>query len=209
MIILLRPLAALAAVTLFAGPAAAQDGAPAERINQVIVFGDDPCPAGEGDTIVVCARMEEDERYRIPPPLRAAPNDPRRESWTARVQALERVGRFGTDSCSPVGLGGFTGCTQDLVRGYAAEQQANTRSEWTNAVAEQRRLRAEGIDAAAAEEEADVVNAERAAAAARAAARDAAAAAADADIARGGSGAGAAGDTDPDPTPLPDPVPPR
>lgn len=203
--------AAFAALTLFAGAAAAQDGAPAERINQVIVYGDDPCPAGEGDTIVVCARMEEDERYRIPPPLRAAPNDPRRESWTSRVQALERVGRFGTDSCSPVGLGGFTGCTQDLVSGYAAEQQANTRSEWTNAVAEQRRLRAEGIDAAAAEEEADVVNAERAAAAAaaRTAARDAAAAAADADIARAGSGAGTGADTDPDPTPLPELVPPR
>jgi hypothetical protein len=108
-------------MALFSSPAFAQEGPPAERVNQVIVYGDDPCPEGDGDTIVVCARMAEDERYRIPSNLRADPNNPRRESWTSRVQSLERVGRFGTDSCSPVGLGGFTGCTGDLVAGYRAE----------------------------------------------------------------------------------------
>src|SRR3546814_939341 len=41
-----------------------------------------------------------------------------------RVVAMERVGRFGTDSCSPVGLGGFTGCTQQLLEGAKAERQA-------------------------------------------------------------------------------------
>jgi hypothetical protein len=191
-------LLALAPLAL-AVPAHAQDGPPTERINQVIVFGDDPCPQADGDTIVVCARMAEDERYRIPPNLRADPNDPRRESWTTRVQSLERVGRFGTDSCSPVGLGGFTGCTRDLVEGFAAERTANSRSEWVNAVEEARRRRVAGFDAAAAEEEADAVAAENAAAA-----RDRAAAAADADIARGdenGAEATAA--------PLPDPNAPR
>lgn len=180
-------------------PAAAQADPPSERVNQVIVYGDDPCPQADDNTIVVCARMAEDERYRIPPNLRADPNDPRRESWTSRVQSLERVGRFGTDSCSPVGLGGFTGCTRDLVEGYAAERRANSRAEWTNAVEEARRRRVEGFDAAAEEEEADVVAAENAAAA-----RDRAAAAADADIARRNEIDGEA-----TAEPLPDPTAPR
>ncbi len=180
-------------------PSLAQDGAPAERINQVIVYGDDACPQADDDTIVVCARMAEDERYRIPPTLRGDPNDPRRESWTSRVQTLERVGRFGTDSCSPVGLGGFTGCTRDLVDGFSAERTANNRAEWTNAVEEARRRRVDGFDAAAAEEEADEV-----AAANAAAARDRAAAAADADIARRTTADGeATGEA------LPDPAAPR
>ncbi len=169
----------------------AQSEPPPERVNQVIVYGDDACPAAEEGTIVVCARLAEDERYRIPPALRGDPNDPRRESWTSRVQSLERVGRFGTDSCSPVGVGGFTGCTRDLVAGFAAEQTANNRTEWVNAVEEARRQRMAGFDAAAAEEEADV------------AAREAAAARADADIARGSAPA------EPEAAPLPDPSAPR
>jgi hypothetical protein len=197
-------LLALAPLAL-ATPAAAQQGAPTERINQVIVYGDDACPQATDDTIVVCARLAEDERYRIPPTLRGDPNDPRRESWTARVQSLERVGRFGTDSCSPVGLGGFTGCTRELVDNFGAERTANNRAEWTNAVEEARRRRVEGFDAAAAEEESDIVARENAAAAA-VAARDRAAAAADADIARGQS---VESDAVEAATPLPQPNPPR
>jgi hypothetical protein len=201
--ILRFPLLALMPLALFAVPAAAQDEAPAanERINQVIVYGDDPCPTGDGDTIVVCARLDEDERYRIPPNLRSNPNDPRRESWTSRVQSMERVGRYGIQSCSPVGLGGFTGCTADMMAGFRAEQTANTRDDWTNAVEEARRRRVAGFEAAAEEEEADAVAAERAAAA-RAASREAAAAAADADIARGQS---AESDAVEGATPLPEP----
>lgn len=195
------PLLALLPLVL-AAPAAAQDGPPSERINQVIVYGDDPCPQADDDTIVVCARMAEDERYRIPPNLRASPNDPRREAWTARVQSLERVGRFGTDSCSPVGLGGFTGCTRDLIDGYTAEQTANSREDWTNAVEEARRRRVEGFDAAAAEEEADAVAAENAAAA-----RERAAASADRDILRGDYATSNSEEVDA--PPLPDPNAPR
>lgn len=188
-----------------ASAAAAQGEAPTERINQVIVYGDDPCPQADDDTIVVCARLAEDERYRIPPNLRADPNNPRLESWTSRVQSLERVGRFGTDSCSPVGLGGFTGCTRDLVDGFAAERTANNRAEWTNAVEEARRRRVDGFDAAAEAEEADVVAAENAAAAA-ATARERAAAAADTDILRGDYANSNGEETA---APLPDPNAPR
>ena len=90
-------------------PAAAQEATlEAEKINQVIVYGDDKCGQSSPDEIVVCNRLPETERYRVPEMLRGDPLDPRNEAWANKVVALERVGRFGTDSCSPTGLGGFT-----------------------------------------------------------------------------------------------------
>lgn len=175
---------AIAATTLlFAAPAFAQSAEPAptptgpqgtERINQVIVYGDDACPSSANGDIVVCARMGEDERYRIPPDLRGNPNDLQRESWTARVLAVERTGRFGTDSCSPAGLGGFTGCMLQTIDNAYAERQQAAGTDWTNAVAEQRRLRMEGFDADAREVEAQIARDEAARIAREQAAEDAA-----------------------------------
>jgi hypothetical protein len=166
---------AMMAATLFAASTSlaqeaqppAADAAPptneaALRVNQVVVYGDDPCPPSNGDDIVVCGRLSEDERFRIPEPLRGNPNDVRRESWTSRVESLERVGRFGTDSCSPVGLGGFTGCTQELVRNAYAERDQARGTDWTNAVAEARRLRMAGFDAEAREIEEQIARDEAA-----------------------------------------------
>ena len=58
-----RPLliAGLAALALPAAPAVAQDDQP-QKIFNLIVYGDDPCPTGEGEEIVVCARKPESER---------------------------------------------------------------------------------------------------------------------------------------------------
>src|SRR3546814_2136975 len=102
-------------------PAAAEEreaiGAPGDgsvKINQLIVYGDDPCPESNADQITVCARKGENERFRIPEALREDPNAPGNESWTNRAVAMEYVGRSGTDSCSPVGGGGFTGCFSKL-----------------------------------------------------------------------------------------------
>src|SRR3954453_10741630 len=80
-------------------PAAADD----EKISQVIVYGDDPCPRGNVDEIVVCARKPESERYRIPKNLRGNPHDRSNESWTNRATELQYAGRSGIGSCSPVG----------------------------------------------------------------------------------------------------------
>ena len=161
--------ASAASLALSASPALAQEGDAApvaggggERVNQVIVYGDDACPQAQGDEIVVCGRMAEDERYRIPEPLRGNPNDPRRESWTARVQSVERIGRTGTDSCTPVGLGGFTGCVNQIVNDAVAERQQAAGTNWTNAVAEERRRRMEGFDAEANEVEAQIARDEAA-----------------------------------------------
>ena len=92
-------------------PASAQAG---ERV--LIIYGSDACPTSDGEEIVVCVRRDENERYRIPPELRDARDLTANESWLSQSQSIEYVGRSGTDSCSPVGLGGFTGCTQELLR---------------------------------------------------------------------------------------------
>ncbi len=146
------------ALSLLASPALAQGESrtvQGERVNTVIVYGNDRCPEAQGDDIVVCGRLDEGERYRIPEALRGDPNSPRRESWTQRVRALERVGRTGTLSCSPVGLGGFTGCLNDLVEEAVAERRQAANVEWTTTVSEERRRRLEEFDSAArAQEEA-------------------------------------------------------
>jgi len=64
---LILPVAAIAAfaggLAALSAPAAAQD---ADRISEIIVYGNDPCPRSTDDEVVVCARKPESERYRIP-----------------------------------------------------------------------------------------------------------------------------------------------
>ena len=57
---------ALSPLALFAAPAPALAQADGEKVNQLIVYGDDPCPQSSADQITVCARKGESERYRIP-----------------------------------------------------------------------------------------------------------------------------------------------
>ena len=102
---------ALAAASVNAQESETAAAAPdAEKINMVIVYGEDKCEESSADTINVCARLSESDRYRIPTQLRDDINDPRKEAWTNRVLAYEYVGRDGTMSCSATGAGGFTGC---------------------------------------------------------------------------------------------------
>jgi hypothetical protein len=118
--------AAIAAAALVTSAAAAAPRrAGEERVNALIVYGSDPCPRGEGDEIVVCARKPEGERYRIPPNLRLDPNDPANQAWASRAQTLEYVGRTGTGSCSTVGPGGWTGCLNRLIQDARAERGAS------------------------------------------------------------------------------------
>ncbi len=104
---------ALLAALSTAVPVAAQDDA-GDKVNMVIVYGEDACPEPEGDEITVCARKSEGERYRIPENLRFS-DSPQNTAWTQRVESYELVGASGTESCSPVGAGGFTGCLQQLI----------------------------------------------------------------------------------------------
>jgi hypothetical protein len=117
--------AALAAGAAFALPADAQPAAaPAPRVSQLIVYGNDPCPASTDETIVVCARRPEDDRYRIPEPLRGSSQVSDNRSWAVNAQSLEFVGRTGIQSCSTVGPGGVSGCWNELVRAWRKDRRA-------------------------------------------------------------------------------------
>ena len=152
------------------GPTLPQEQAPAaqagsERVNLVIVYGDDPCPQSQGSDIVVCARKGEEERYRIPEPLRGDPNQPSHQAWGERVRSMEYVGRGGTESCSPVGGGGATGCFAQLARLAKAERQAADSASWKDLVAAERARRLSTIDAESKAIEAQAVAEEKAQAA--------------------------------------------
>jgi len=148
------------------GPNLPKEEAPAaqagsERVNLVIVYGDDPCPQSQGSDIVVCARKGEEERYRIPEPLRGDPNQPSHQAWGERVRSMEYVGRSGTESCSPVGGGGATGCFAQLARLAKAERQAADSAGWKDLVAAERARRLSTIDADSKAIEARAVAEER------------------------------------------------
>jgi hypothetical protein len=164
-------IAFLAFTTVFAAPALAQQpGVPAPeaaaavpqgqsaavmadpRVNQLIVYGNDPCPQSTNDEIIVCARLPEDDRFRIPPALRNDPNDPASQSWANRAIELSYVGRSGIGSCSPSGPGGMIGCFNQIVQQARAERAAAGDVNWTRMIAEAREARMRRIGEAEVEE---------------------------------------------------------
>lgn len=161
MIRLLTATATAVLLSLAAAPAFAQDDAGGEKVNQLIVYGDDPCPASSGGDITVCARKPEAERYRIPEPLRGI-DSPKSDAWTNKVEAYETVGAFGTLSCSPVGAGGSLGCTQNLIDRAYAEKKNGSDVKFGELIAAERARRLAGIDDTAAAEQARVEEAETA-----------------------------------------------
>ena len=146
--------AAGAGALLAAAPATAQ-AAPEPKISTMIIYGDDTCPPSTDDTIVVCARKPEGDRFRIPEILRGDPNDPKNQAWAERATALEYAGRTGIGSCSTVGPGGASGCFNQLVRSYRAERTRGDDVNWNALVEQARRERLDKIDAQAEAEEAD------------------------------------------------------
>ena len=118
---LIFPFAATAALAgglaALSAPAAAQDN----RINEIIVYGNDPCPRSTDDEVVVCARKPEGERYRIPERFRTGGPRQTREAWANKARSLETVGATGINSCSPVGPAGFTGCLVQVIKQARSE----------------------------------------------------------------------------------------
>jgi hypothetical protein len=109
--------------------AQAQNSGPPPREATLVVYGDDPCPRSSGDETVVCARRPEEERYRIPEALRERRDRPAEVSWGSRSEDLENSQRdTRPGSCSVVGSGGQTGCTQDLIRQWYADRRARRRN---------------------------------------------------------------------------------
>lgn len=147
----MKKIATLSSIVLmaasFAGiPALAQDQ-PGDRVNQLVIYGDDPCPQSSEGEIVVCARKGEEERYRIPETLRdGGLGQAKNEAWSERVRSYEYVGASGTSSCSPTGAGGFTGCTQSLLRQAYAEKGVDDTVNWGQLIEEERQKRLARID---------------------------------------------------------------
>lgn len=141
---------------------AAPAPAPAEKVNMVIIYGEDKCPVSKGDEITVCARKAESERYRIPEPFRDNPKGPQNEAWTNRVVAYERVSASGSQSCSAAGGGGWTGCAGQFIKDAYAEKKASTDVQFSKMIASEREKRQATIDEEAAKTQSDVEDAERA-----------------------------------------------
>jgi hypothetical protein len=117
-----RLLLAAAVLAALSAPAGAEG--PPSRVANAVVYGSDPCPKGQGDEVVVCARKPERERYRIPKELRHE-NEPLTErSWGARTEALEEANRATMPGgCSTVGTYGQTGCYQKMLREWYAARR--------------------------------------------------------------------------------------
>lgn len=93
----------------------------------IVVYGNDSCPQGKADEIVVCAREPESERYRIPKRFRgkkmeAAPGN----SWANKTRSLDDASRTAAgipDTCSAVGSGGQSGCYSNFINQAAAQRR--------------------------------------------------------------------------------------
>lgn len=133
-----------------------------ERINQLVIYGDEACPPSTDQEIVVCIRYE--DPYRIPKDLRSDPNDPKKEAWFVRAKAYEYVAASGIGSCSATGFAGFTGCGIRDINAAALEKAADPGLAFGRLIAEARQKRLAGIDAESEQVEDIVLAEERAAA---------------------------------------------
>lgn len=153
------PVAAAIAAIAVSSAAAAQEEA-GDKVNMVIVYGDDVCPEPGAGEITVCARKAENERYRIPEDLRLS-DSPENTAWTQRVESYEMVGAFGTMSCDPAGAGGFTGCTQQMINAAYKDRAEGSAVRFSQLIEAARAERLSTIDAEAAEQQARVEQIER------------------------------------------------
>jgi len=153
-------LASLPFTLAFGAPVAlAQDAG--EKLTMVDVYGEDACPQSRADEIVVCRRMNEGDRYRIPESLRGNPDNPRNEPWADRVTAYETVGAQGISSCSPVGAGGATGCMAKMIDAAYKERREGGDKRYGQMIEAERAKRLSTIDAEAADTQARVEQLEK------------------------------------------------
>lgn len=116
--IALATLLAIAVPALAQKPAAAPAADPPRKIRSVMLAAGDKCPPPSSpDEVVVCGNLE--DQYRIPKELRnEGPIAPPNQSWAAKQSVNDEVGREAgglPNTCSPVGTGGQTGCTQIML----------------------------------------------------------------------------------------------
>jgi hypothetical protein len=106
----------------------------------IVVYGNDACPPGKNDEIVVCAREPESERYRIPKRFRGKKAEPALgNAWGNKVRGTEDASRMAAglpDTCSAVGSGGQSGCYSHFVTQAAQErrQQRDDQADSSNGI---------------------------------------------------------------------------
>ncbi len=157
--IMIAGAAALGVAMLAAAPAAAQERG-GEKINMVIAFSEQECPEARDQEVVICEILVEEERYRIPSNLRFS-DSPQNTAWARRVDKIRYVGEFGAMSCSPAGLGGFTGCTQQFVDAWGKDKSEAEQVRFGQLIEKARQQRLSEIDENAAAEQARVEMIER------------------------------------------------
>jgi hypothetical protein len=109
--------AAIGGLAVRPAPAAAQ------ATNEVIVYGNDPCPRSTDSTVYVCTRRPENQRYRIPETLRESGTRQQRQAWANKSRQIMTAGATGIGSCSAVGPGGSSGCLIQEIRRAKQESQ--------------------------------------------------------------------------------------
>lgn len=109
-------------------PAAAQNQ---DRI--IDVYGDEKCPASNGQQIVVCHRHSKDEQFRIPKDLRDQEPAPQARGGNVNaVSAVNSTGGTGTmqvGSCNTIGAGVNAGCDKQRNANWKAEKRAEKKAE--------------------------------------------------------------------------------
>ena len=146
----------------FAPVSAAAQEEGGEKVNLIIVYGEEACPPQKGDEIVVCARKPEAERYRIPAPFRGGdPNSTINTAWSERARSFETVGQTGINSCSPIGINGASGCMAKLIHDAYAERKQPSDVHFGKAIEAERAKRAGTVDANSAAEQARVEQIEK------------------------------------------------
>jgi hypothetical protein len=117
-----------AAAMLAAAPAQAQNAA---QNGVLLIYGNDKCPTNDnGEEIVICQRLDESERFRIPKTLRDQAGPPQQtQSWAARAPDALEAGRTGVGTCNTVGAAGGTGCFVRNATRAKAEVRAREKAE--------------------------------------------------------------------------------
>ncbi|WP_114522370.1 hypothetical protein [Altererythrobacter sp. ZODW24] len=150
--------AAILAASAIAAPSVAYAQDEDYSVNQLVVYGEQECPQSTDTMVTICVRME--DQYRIPSNLRQS-SDPANKPWAERVQAFEMLTATGIMSCSPVGSGGETGCTQAMIQQAYGEKATADSVRFGRLIEEARAERLETIDEEAAETQRRVESLER------------------------------------------------
>lgn len=124
-------LLALAAIPL--APVMAEGGKPPQRVRTVLLKPGESCPKSSNDEIVVCGQQDRDS-YRIPKTLRSPRKQtPANTAWAVRAERVMADARKTLpNSCSAIGTNGQTGCTQQWIENWSAEQTAKRNGQTTD-----------------------------------------------------------------------------